>query len=144
MQSTKLIICTLILFLALVGCRQVPFNGGTLIQNPSKTLCLGGLKVKASYPGKIAETDKLLPGKEEFLVFVTPEAAGTPIAVEAWCYGATNEEVGYTKIAGPYSYGPPLSLLVRPPLQSPSEPPEGCDTPTEQRGTKICINVPFI
>ena len=146
MQSTKLGVGMLLLTIALVGCYHSRFNGGTLIQNSpeDKTLCLAGLKVEASYPGKAAETGRILPGEEEFLEFLTPETAGLPITVEAWCYGADGKEVGYTKIAGSYRYGPILSMSVRPPLQNPSEPPEGCDTPTEQRGIEVCINVPFI
>ncbi len=144
MRSTKLGLGVVMLLLFLIGCGQPRANVGMNVTNlQEKTLCLGGLKAKGSYPGTIIETGKVLPGTIDNVDFLTPESAGTSITVEAWCYGVNGEEVGYTKVAGSYRYRPLLGVSINPPLQG--EPlPVDCNVPTEQRGEEICLQVSFI
>ena len=145
MQSTKFGIGALALVLFLVGCEHHRANVGINVINdpPSKSLCKEGLKARGSYAGTNVETNIILPPGNEQTDFLTPEKVGTVITLEAWCYGATSEEVGHTKVVGAYRGGPLISIVVTPPKQG--EPlPVDCNVPTEQRGAEICIQVSFI
>ncbi len=144
MQSTRLGVSVVLLLLILMGCKEPPANVGMSVTNlQAKTLCLGGLKAKGGYIGTTVETENVLPGTMDNVDFMTPELAGTLITVEAWCYGADGEEVGYTKVAGSYRYRPLVSISINPPLQG--EPlPVDCNVPAEQKGKEICTQVSFI
>ena len=105
---------------------------------PNQGSCDGSLQAALSVGSLFLESEA------SFRDVATAEAgrladarAGTIATIEAWCYGANNQEVGYFKLEKPWHASVAnWDIFVHPSLEN----RETCLVGTEERGAAPCVS----
>jgi hypothetical protein len=110
-------------------------------------VCPGGLQAQMSFlaSGGLLKSDIVVVGSTYSENIQHGSKVGDPLVIEAWCFGAGSEEVGYIKYTSKlYSGSPVYNVEVYPSVIPNPDLPSGvvlCPKGSEERGTKIpCLS----
>lgn len=113
MPSTKGYAFIALLTVVLLGCNAVEPGFSQNVYNDEPTsLCLGGLRGVSGTAQVQGDSGRVAWGERAHAEWGMPQGSpsGTPITIEAWCYGEQGEELAYLKVTRGYREGMNASI----------------------------------